>query len=398
MILRALLFWTLSLLPAGAQDMRMLALVDRAGIVIHEGGGGRLDLTLPLSAPVPWRLFLQPDPWRFVLDTAEVDWSALDGWTPQSDVITGAAFGRVHPGWSRLVLDLDRPMIVTSAWLDTSGEGADLRISAGRGSAGAQMGPKVRQDWDVVRPALPAPQTRRQTGDGPLVVALDPGHGGIDPGAERGGVAEADLMLTFANELGDLLRRRGHQVVLTRETDTFLALRGRASVARAAGADLMISLHADAVQGGGASGATVYTLSDEASDQMSKELAARHGRDDLLLGLSLAESGDEIAQVLVDLARTETGPRANGLAAAMVQAINEAGLRLHKRPRLAAAFTVLKAPDIPSVLLELGFMSDERDLANLQQRAWRARMAQALVVAVERWAATDAAEAAKLRQ
>ncbi|WP_371154322.1 N-acetylmuramoyl-L-alanine amidase [Jannaschia sp. 2305UL9-9] len=394
-MIRALFLLMCFSLPSQAQDFRALAVPDAAQTVIEDVRRGGLSLDLPISQAVPWRVFLRSDPWRLILDTSEVDWSALDATAIDGDRATGLRSGRVHPGWSRLVVDLMGPMQLDRAWMET-GQGARIRIVLTEGAG--TPGPLIAQGWDRIAPPDIATGRTRQTGDRPLVIALDPGHGGIDPGAERAGLTEADLMLRFARELAEVLRRAGHTVVLTRDGDSFLSLRGRASVARAAGADLMISLHADALDGGGAQGATVYTLSEEASDAMSAELAARLGRDDLLLGLELSDPGDEVAQVLIDLARAETAPRAAALADALVAGLNGAGLRLHKRPRLRAGFTVLKAPDIPSVLLELGFMSNGTDLANLTAPAWRARMAAAIANAIEAWAVDDAAEALRLRR
>lgn len=394
-MIRALAVICLLAMPATAQDFRALAVPDADASVIEDLRRGGLSLDLAISQPVPWRVFLRDDPWRLILDTSEVDWTRLNASLIDGEQATGLRSGRVHPGWSRLVIDLAGPMQLDSAWMET-GQGARIRVEVRPGEG--TPGPLVVQGWDSVVPTGLSPQRTRQTGDRPLVIALDPGHGGIDPGAERAGLTEADLMLGFSRELAEVLRRSGHEVVLTRDSDKFLALRGRASVARAAGADLMISLHADALAGGGAEGATVYTLSEKASDNMSAELAARLSRDDLLLGLDLEDSGDEVAQVLIDLARAETKPRADALADALVHGLNASGLSLHKRPRLQAGFTVLKAPDIPSVLLELGFMSSGRDLGNLTSPAWRARMAAAIASSLEAWAVEDAAEALRLRR
>ena len=226
-----------------------------------------------------------------------------------------------------------------------------------------------------------------------MVVVLDPGHGGIDPGAERDGLRESDLMLTFAFELREALRRAGFEVVLTREEDVFVSLDARVRVARAAGADVFLSLHADALPDGGAAGATVYTLAEEASDAASAALAERHDRADLLAGVDLTGQDDLIARVLMSVARTETTPRSERLADALVARITERTGRMHRRPHQWAGFSVLRAPDIPSVLVELGFMSNPRDLANLQDPAWRAGFAAAVVAALQDWAVADAAEA-----
>jgi N-acetylmuramoyl-L-alanine amidase len=309
--------------------------------------------------------------------------------------------GRFRPGWSRLVMELAGPYGVTTAAMDTAGSAArvDLRldpVSAQVFAAG--VGALNQGDWALPDPAPVAEPKRRQTGDGPLMVVLDPGHGGIDPGAETGGLNEAGLVLTFALELKEALIRAGMRVELTRETDVFVPLETRISVAHAMGADLFLSLHADAIAEGVARGATVYTLADTATDEASATLAERHDRADLLAGVDLSEQDDLVATVLMDMARTETTPRTDRLADALVASIKGAKIAMHKRPRLAAAFSVLKSPDIPSVLLELGFLSSDRDLANLQDPDWRARMVAAIAAALADWAVADAAEALLLRQ
>jgi N-acetylmuramoyl-L-alanine amidase len=250
-----------------------------------------------------------------------------------------------------------------------------------------------------VPPGLPAPSAALPRSDRRPVIVLDPGHGGVDPGAERAGLREADLMLSFARLLREALVRTGQfDVVLTRDADVFVSLEGRIRVARDAGADAFVSLHADALEGGGAAGATVYTLSDTASDEAAALLAQRHDRADLLAGVDLTGTDDIVAGVLMALARTETQPRTDLLAGLIAGTIRDAGLRMHARPLQSAAFSVLKAPDIPSVLVELGFLSSDRDRANLTDTEWRARMAGALVRALQDWVLADAAEAPLRRQ
>jgi N-acetylmuramoyl-L-alanine amidase len=229
-------------------------------------------------------------------------------------------------------------------------------------------------------------------GGGPVTVVLDPGHGGIDPGAEADGQTEADLILTFARVLKEeLVRDGGFSVVMTREDDSFVPLEARTSIARAAEADVFISLHADALAEGEATGATVYVLSDDATDEAAQALAERHDRDDLLAGVDLTGTDDLVATVLMDMARTETTPRMERLASALAASIQDAGLKMHRHPIQAAGFSVLKSPDIPSVLVEVGFMSSPRDLARLQDPAWRTEMAAAITAGLRDWAAEDAA-------
>jgi N-acetylmuramoyl-L-alanine amidase len=232
----------------------------------------------------------------------------------------------------------------------------------------------------------------RKEGSGPLVVVLDPGHGGIDPGAEREGQSEAALMLTFARELKEALVRDGRfKVVLTRDEDVFVPLETRTSIAREAQADVFVALHADTLAEGDAQGATVYTLAAEASDEASEALAERHDRDDLLAGVDLSDQDDVVAEVLMDMARTETQPRAERLADAIVTAIKAAKIRMHRHPHQSGGFSVLKSPDIPSVLLEVGFLSSDRDFKRLADPEWRAKLAGALVQALAIWSGEDAA-------
>ncbi|MFN3607024.1 MAG: N-acetylmuramoyl-L-alanine amidase, partial [Cypionkella sp.] len=190
-----------------------------------------------------------------------------------------------------------------------------------------------------------------------------------------------------------LLRTGEIDVVMTREADIFVPLEARISIARAANADAFLSLHADALQEGGAQGATIYTLADEASDAAAAALAERHDRDDLLAGVDLTAQDDLVARVLMDMARLETTPRIARLANALEDAIKAQGIKMHRRPQQEAGFSVLKSPDIPSTLLELGFMSSPADLANLQDPAWRARMANAVKDALIAWAMAERAAA-----
>ena len=154
---------------------------------------------------------------------------------------------------------------------------------------------------------------------------------------------------------------------------------------------MFLSLHADALAEGDAQGATVYTLSEDASDEASAALAERHDRDDLLAGVDLSDQDDVVAEVLMDMARTETQPRAERLAGAIVAAVKGAKIRMHRHPHQSGGFSVLKSPDIPSVLLEVGFLSSDRDFRRLADPDWRAKLAGALVQALGSWATEDAA-------
>lgn len=381
-------------LVASADELSALARLDPARTSIEASGGG-LTVKLGLSQPVPWRVRLLDSPPRLVLDTREVDWSGIATVERPDSGLSDLRAGTVRSGWSRLVLELGGPMTVTSAEMETGDGRALLAIRLDPATAeafAAKSSLPEPPEWALPKPAdLPKALPR---GTGPLVVVLDPGHGGIDPGAERDKTFEKDIVLTFARELKEaLLRAGGFTVVMTRDEDVFVPLETRISIANAAAADAFIAIHADALAEGEAVGATIYTLSAEASDRAAATLAERHDRDELLSGVDLTDQDDMVATVLMDLARTETRPRTEALAVDMRDAILGAGLKMHRVPLQSAGFSVLKLPDIPSVLLEIGFLSSARDHARMIDPAWRAQLAKAIVSGLQVWAKEDAARA-----
>ena len=389
------------LAPAAlAQDAAGLARFLDGRIEDRRFGG--TEVALSLSQGVPWRVFTLTDPERLVLDFSEVNWTGADAaQIDQSDQVTSLRMGLFRPGWSRMVIALAEPMAIDTAELQVGADtaGAELRLILSRTDAesfAATAGLPADPAWVQLRP-----QARRavKPEGGPLVIVLDPGHGGIDPGAQRDGVNEADLMLRFALELREVLVRAGdYRVLLTREEDRFVSLEGRIKFAHGNGADLFISLHADALAAGVAHGAAVYTLSEEASDAASAALAERHDRDDLLAGLDLSGSDDRVAQILMDLARLDNTPRSQALAGHLVEGIRASLGHVHKDPLREAAFSVLKSADVPSVLIELGFLSTEEDLRNLQDPGWRAGMAAGIRDGIARWLLEDEALARLRRQ
>jgi len=403
----ALMLW----LIAGwavAQEFTGLARLDVTQSRVVEAGEG-VEITLYLSQPVPWRVFTLDAPRRLVLDFREVDWRGarpedlIEG-RPASDV----RFGALRPGWSRMVVDLVAPMAVTTAEMAVgAADGtATLRVrldpvDAATYAAGAGVPPGA--GWDdaaltgaTVDGALMPPPPD----DGETVVVIDPGHGGVDPGAMREGVVEAELMLVFARELAEAVNRTGTmRAVLTREADIFVPLAERMTIARAAGADVLLSLHADALEEfDAARGASVYTLSQEAVDAASARMAERHGRGDLLAGLDLSGQDDTVATVLMDLARLETAPAAIRLADTLVVTMAQAGAVMNSRPRREGPLAVLNAADFPSVLIEAGFLSSEDDRARLTTAEGRAPIIRGIVDGLQLWAADEEVRRGLLRQ
>lgn len=379
---------------AGAGD----AVVTVAGEASVADSGGHVELRVPLARAVPWRLHFLDAPPRLVLDMEGFRWDN----PPRigSDSVMAANAGPYIPGWARLVLVLREPLEVETAEMRGLEDGsAELRIALAPTTAAAF---RELADAGAGSPPGPAPAPARGPApSGRLRVALDAGHGGLDPGAEAGGLRESDVTLAFAEELGRALDQTGRfEAVLTREADVFVPLETRLTLARAAGADVFISLHADALEpdAGPASGMTVYTLADEGADDAARLLAERHARHDILAGVDLKAVEDEIALVLLDLARRETTPRSELLARTIVGAFEARGLKLGSRPHRHGGFSVLKAAEIPSALIELGFLSNDKDRARLSSPEWRAQAASAIAEALRDWEAGDRSLREGLRQ
>lgn len=364
----------------------------------------RVELTLFLSQSVPYRVFTLDAPRRLVIDFREVDFRGLDKATFQrSDRVSDVRFGPLRPGWSRMVVDLESPLSVRAA---------GMRVSEADGTAIVEIvmdpvsedafalaaGAPNDPDWAFLIAADPVGQPEPRD-DGPLVIVIDPGHGGIDPGANYEDVVEADVMLALALELATALGRiEGVQPAVTRVDDTFVPLQERLTLARRARADLFISLHADALEGVQATGASVYTLTTAAAEAASQRMAERHESGDILAGVDLSGQGDDVALILQDLVRVETAASGERFADQLVQAMRDTGAVLNSRPRREGVLAVLNAADFPSVLLEVGFLSNTDDRERLTTPQGRAPMVAAVTLAVGRWAIEEAALAPLIRQ
>lgn len=382
-----------------AQEFSGLARLDVAASRVADDAEG-ISVTLYLSQPVPYRAFTLDAPPRLVLDFREVDWR---GATRDALLEPGRAsdlrFGPLRPGWSRLVVDLTGPYALDLAGMtvdDVTGTALVqvTLVATDAADFAARAGTPDLPGWDDT-PLSPdvVPE------DGPLIVVIDPGHGGIDPGAVRDDLTETALMLTLALELAEAVNRQdGMRAVLTREADLFVSLADRMTIARAAGADAFISLHADALDVDAARGASVYTLSADARDAASARMAERHERGDLLAGVDLAGQDDTVATVLMDLARLETTPRAARLADAIVAGLVARDAGVNSQPRREGPLAVLNAADFPSVLIETGFLSSQADRTRLTSPEGRGRIVEGIVDALGVWAADEAARAPLIRQ
>ena len=393
-----LALWLGAASPASPQGLTALARVDSAASSIRDEGPA-LVIELALSQPVSWRAYTLERPRRLVIDISDARW---DSPVPVSSARAQAvSTGPIQPGWSRMVVELGEALAIDEASLDTSAPDgrAALRlrltlVSAADFAAASGAPPDLR--GTIPRTVIPAPPPKPE---GRLRVVLDPGHGGIDPGAEYEGLNEADLMLTFARELREMLVRAGFDVAMTRDADVFVPLEARVTFAREAEADLFLSLHADSLpeEAGSAHGATVYVLSEEASDVASRRLAERHDGADLVAGVDVTGQGDEIALVLMDMARVETEPRTRRLAELLIVGITDEAGRMNHRPLRSANFSVLRSPAVPSVLVELGFLSSPRDREKIASPEWRAKAATGIRDALLLWSEEETARAPLLR-
>ncbi|RED11374.1 N-acetylmuramoyl-L-alanine amidase family protein [Pontivivens insulae] len=292
----------------------------------------------------------------------------------ETDGVLGSVrMGRADLNTARITLGFQRQVTLESAGMEQTRNGALLTLIFSVGNA--RVTP--------VRPDLP------EDPDRPIIV-LDPGHGGIDPGAVRDGISEKDIALAFALELRTALEAGdAYTVVMTRETDLFLSLRERVRIARATEAAAFISLHANTVTRGNASGAAVYTLSAEASSAEAAALAALENRADSVGGEVLDAGDDDLALLLNDMTQRETNARSARFAEELVTGLRHSVGVIRSNPHRSAGFRVLKAPDIPSVLVELGFLSDRQDRANMISPAWRAEAIAGIIGALDQWSEQD---------
>jgi N-acetylmuramoyl-L-alanine amidase len=371
---------------------------------VRVGGDGKeTRFVVDLSRKIDIRPFTLADPYRVVIDLPQVNFQfPAHAGEHGRGLVKAFRYGLMMPGGSRMVLDTTGPVRVDKAFvLDATGNQParlvlDL-VPVGREAflrAEAVDNRVARPKRAEKPPGDKASELKGTTdGDDPRpVIVLDPGHGGIDSGTRASGNGEAEktLVLDFAAMLREKLEKTGkYRVMMTRSDDSFVPLVDRVRFARARNAQLFISIHCDALARGEgeAEGATVYTLSDHASDAEAGRLAEAENRADVISGVDLSSEPDDIAGILIDLARRETKTFSLQFAKDVVGALRNAA-RLHKHPLKSAGFKVLKAPDVPSVLIELGYVSNRQDLKELMSESWRAHAGDAIVKAVNSYFTT----------
>jgi N-acetylmuramoyl-L-alanine amidase len=371
--------------------------------------GQRTRVVLDLDRPLAYEIGEQSAPARLTVDLEEVRWQvrASPDLRPRG-LVRAHRYGLLRPGRSRLVVDMARPFrIVGTVLLPPSQDSRFHRLVVDLVPTGAERDPpsaaRAQSPVPVRRPAglaavepggeavngrvlpvpkpMPAPAAER-----PPVIVIDPGHGGVDPGAIAvDGAYEKDIVLEMARELRRLIERSGkYRVALTRDSDVFIRLRDRIAKARELGGQVFVSLHADSLRVAEQRGASVYTLSQNASDEEAARLASQENRADILTGPDLSQHDAAVATILIDLAQRDTSNKSIAFADLLAEELASVTPLVRKHRRFAG-FAVLKSPDMPSVLLELGYLSNPVDARNLAQPDYRAKLAQAVVRALDRF-------------
>lgn len=354
--------------------------------------GSQTTLSIDLSRAVTAQASVLEGPDRVVIDLPEVNFQ-IDPSLGRLDAAAGGLirsfrFGAFAPGQSRIIIDLAGPASVTriATAAIAAGEPARLTVELARTDrasfhkdAMAAAAPAPPPPPAASLPAPPAASPARR------VVVIDPGHGGVDPGASGvGGIVEKTITFDFATALAESLNATGrYTVVLTRKDDSFVSLADRVKVARDAGAALFVSVHADTLSASSSvTGATVYTCSDRASDAEAARVAATENQADARAGVQAAPETPGVNDILFDLTRRETRTYAHLFQRTLVGYWQKIA-HLNKNPERSAGFKVLQAPDVPSVLLELGYLSSDKDAKALTSPAWRAQASSSVVAAVD---------------
>lgn len=364
-----------------AHDYKVAGDATRTRIVVH----------FDREPDLKW--FLLRGPHRLVIDLPETSFRLDPRALRAHGLVTGVRYGRLSEGQARIILSSKGPFVVDRVDViqneDAPGWRMVADISAASEKAFEAALAVQAQTTGSTRGANKhnAATTAAERPDKRFTVVIDPGHGGIDGGAEsRGGTVEKTITLAFALELRKKLTDTGlYDVYLTREKDEFLRLDERVRIARQREADLFISIHADTINLKGIRGATVYTVSDKASDAESKALADRENLADALAGIEIKEENHEVADILFDLIRRETHGYSIRFARSLVGELSRS-IGMINNPHRSAGFRVLKAPDVPSVLVELGYLSNPDDEEQLRSADWRAKAADSISKAVAAFA------------
>ncbi|MCH9765337.1 MAG: N-acetylmuramoyl-L-alanine amidase [Alphaproteobacteria bacterium] len=353
--------------------------------------------TITLSQGLTAEVFTLSNPYRVVIDMPEVAFALPDG-TGRSGrgLVREFRYGLFSEDKGRVVLDTTGPVRIDGARMVATSRGVDFEVrlvtisdaefGKGTGAGRAQPKPTAKAKPRIT---APDPKDRLAKISAKPVIVIDPGHGGIDPGAVGvSNLLEKDVVLGVGLALRDVLKRSGNfDVRMTRARDIFLSLDRRVEMSRHHEADLFVSLHADSVSDKGVAsairGASVYTLSGRASDEQARKMAEKENASDLLAGISSDEDqgASDVRSILIDLMQRETANFSTEFSNVLVRQLRS-NVSLSRGPQRSAAFKVLKQTHAPSVLIELGYMSNTEDERLMRTRAWRQKVATSIAKAV----------------
>ena len=357
------------------------------------GDENQTRFVIDLSGRIDIRAFTLADPYRVIVDLPQVVFQLKPkAGDSGRGLVKAFRYGLVMQGGSRIVLDMKKPVRIDKAYILDAAEGQPARLILDLTAIDRETFLRtIAQDNRVAPQVKKAEYENKSPGDPRPLIVLDPGHGGIDNGTHAAsGENEKSIVLNFALLLRDKIEKVGrYRVAMTRTDDVFIPLAERVRMARQRQASLFISIHADALGrgDGDAQGATIYTLSETASDAEAGKLAEAENKADVIAGMDLSSEPGDVADILIDLAQRETKTFSSHFARSLVSEIKTVA-RMHKNPMKSAGFRVLRAADVPSVLIELGYVSNREDLKQLTSEAWRSRTADAVVSAVDTYFST----------
>lgn len=356
----------------------------------------RIVMDFDREPDIKW--FLLRGPNRLVIDLANTRLAIDAKDLKPRGLVKGVRLGALGEGISRLIITGKGPFAVDKLDVLKNEDGTGYRIAVDMSAASEREFDVALANQALTTGSTVSTDKGGRVGTGPVsnpghrfTVVIDPGHGGVDGGAEGlNGTIEKNVTLAFATELRDKLSAIGkYDVFMTRDTDEYLRLDDRVRIARQHEADLLISIHADTISVKGIRGATVYTVSDKASDPEAQALADRENLSDQFAGMVIKDDNKEVTDILIDLIRRETHTFSMSFAHTLVGQLSTS-VGLINNPQRSAGFKVLKAPDVPSVLVELGYLSNAKDEAQLLNAEWRGKAAQSITNAVSLFASARA--------
>lgn len=390
-LLVLLLALCVTLPDAGVRADR-LPTVSSARVGLHPD---QTRLVLEMDSRLPYKIFTLADPFRIVIDFPEISWQVPQARMRASvGLVSGFRFGLFQPGNSRVVVDVNAPAAVASHFLLEPRANKPYRFvvdlkPVARDAFFAGTRSVESAGWSKRKQAIRRPEPPRKPlrgGDTRRVIVLDPGHGGVDPGTVGvSGSYEKNITLAVAQAAKRVLEATGrYRVVLTRTRDVYVRLRDRFEVAHSNNAELFLSLHADSIASQKIRGGSIYTLSDKASDKEAEDLAQKENKSDIIAGADLTGYASEVSRVLIDLAQSDTNRESWYLARMLIGELKKK-IKLLRTSHRYAGFAVLKSPNVPSVLIELGYLSNRTDERNLTNPKYRNSIGQAILRAADRY-------------